>query len=184
MEILPLKIEGAFRIPLDVHHDSRGFFTRTYDEEAFTKKGLVTQWVQESHSFSAYKGTVRGLHFQTQPHAETKLVRAGLGSIFMVLLDLRKASTTFGMWESLTLSIEKPETLYAPKGLAMGMCTLADNSSLLYKMDTAYEPKSARTVRWNDPALSIPWPVENPVLSDKDKAAPLLKDFLSAEGAL
>jgi dTDP-4-dehydrorhamnose 3,5-epimerase len=184
MDLLPLKIDGAFRIVLAPQRDHRGFFIRTYDQDELTKRGLVTQWVQESHSFSAKKGTVRGLHFQLPPHAETKLVRAGQGSIFMVLLDLREGSPTFGSCDSLTLSIEKPELLYAPKGIAMGMCTLTDNCSLLYKMDTPYEPKSARTVRWNDPALAIPWPVEDPILSDKDKAAPLLKDFLALEGAL
>jgi len=184
MDLLPLKIDGAFRIVLDPHRDHRGFFIRTYDQDELMKQGLVTQWVQESHSFSAKKGTIRGLHFQLPPYAETKLVRAGQGSIFMVLLDLRQGSPTFGSWDSTNLSIEKPELLYAPKGIAMGMCTLTNDCSLLYKMDAPYEPKSTRTVRWNDPALAIPWPAENPILSDKDKGAPLLKDFLAVEGAL
>ncbi len=184
MEIVPLKIDGAFRIVLEVHRDERGFFTRTYDQAEMMKRGLVTQWVQESHSFSAKKGTIRGLHFQLPPQAETKLVRAGQGSIFMVLLDLRAGSKTFGSWESATICMEQPELLYAPKGIAMGMCTMTDNCSLLYKMDTFYEPKNARTVRWNDPVLAIPWPVKDPVISDKDKAAPLLKEFLAHEGAL
>ena len=184
MDLVPLKIDGAFRIVLDLHSDYRGFFIRTYDQDELMKRGLVTQWIQESHSFSAKKGTVRGLHFQVPPYAETKLVRAGQGSIFMVLLDLRAASSTFGRWDSVVLSIENPEVLYTPKGIALGMCTLTDNCSLLYKMDTPYEPKSARTVRWDDPALAIPWPVDNPILSDKDKVAPLLNDFLASEGAL
>ena len=184
MDLIPLKIEGAFRVVLNPHQDHRGFFIRTYDQDELMKRGLVTQWIQESHSFSAKKGTLRGLHFQLPPYAETKLVRAAQGSIYMVLLDLRAASATFCSWDSITLSIEKPELLYAPKGIAMGMCTLTDDSSLLYKMDTSYDPKSGRTVRWNDPELAIPWPVENPILSDKDKGAPLLKDFLAVEGAL
>jgi dTDP-4-dehydrorhamnose 3,5-epimerase len=184
MDFLPLKIDGAFRMVLDVHRDPRGFFFRTYDQEELKKRGLVTQWIQESHSFSAKRGTVRGLHFQLPPYAETKIVRAGQGSIFMVLLDLRAASSSFGRWDSVVLSIENPEFLYAPKGIAMGMCTLTNDCSLLYKMDTPYEPKSARTVRWNDPALAIPWPVENPILTDKDKTAPLLKEFLALEGAV
>jgi len=184
MDFLPLKIDGAFRIVLVPHQDHRGFLVRTYDQDEFKKRGLVTQWVQESHSFSAKKGTLRGLHFQRPPSAETKLVRAGQGSIYMVLLDLRADSPTFGIWDSTILSIEKPELLYAPKGIAMGMCTLTNDCSLLYKMDTPYDPKCSRAVRWNDPALPIPWPVEDPILSDKDKAAPLLKDFLAVEGAL
>lgn len=184
MDFIPLKIDGAFRIVLNPHRDHRGFFIRTYEQDELMKRGLVTQWLQESHSFSAKKGTIRGLHLQLPPYAETKLVRAAQGNIFMVLLDLRTASPTFGSWDSTVLSIEDPELLYAPKGLAMGMCTLTDDCSLLYKMDTPYEPKSARTVRWNDPSLAIPWPVENPILSDKDKTAPLFKDFLAVEGAL
>ena len=184
MDFLPLKIDGAYRIVLDPHQDHRGFFIRTYDQDELIKRGLVTQWVQESHSFSVKKATLRGLHFQLPPYAETKLVRAAQGSIYMVLLDLRAASRTFGLWDSTILSIDKPELLYAPKGIAMGMCTLTDDCSLLYKMDTAYEPKSARTVRWNDPTLAIPWPVQGPILSDKDKMAPLLKEFLAVEGAL
>jgi len=168
----------------ELRPDPRGFFIRTYDQEVLQRRGLVTQWVQESQSFSVQKGTVRGLHFQRPPFAETKIVRVGQGKVFIVLLDLRAGSRTFGSWDSLTLSIENPEFLYAPKGLAMGMCTLTDNCSLLYKMDTPYEPKSARTVRWNDPALAIPWPVDDPVLSDKDKVAPLLDEYLALEGAL
>jgi dTDP-4-dehydrorhamnose 3,5-epimerase len=184
MDLIPLKIEGAFRIALSLHSDPRGFFFRTYDQQELMKQGLVTQWIQESHSFSAKKGTVRGLHVQLPPYAETKIVRAGQGRIFMVLLDLRKASATFGSWDSVVLSIESPELLYTPKGIAMGMCTLTDNCSLLYKMDMPYEPKSARTIFWNDPTLAIPWPVENPILSDKDKVATSLKEFLAMEGAL
>ncbi len=184
MDLSPLKIAGAFRIILQPHHDTRGFFIRTYDQDELARHGLVTQWIQESHSFSAKKGTIRGLHVQVPPCAETKLVRAAQGSIYMVLLDLRKNSATFGSWDSTVLSIEKPELLYTPKGIAMGMCTLTDQCSLLYKMDTAYEPKNARTIRWNDPSLAIPWPAEHPILSDKDKAAPLLKDFLAQEVAL
>ena len=184
MDLIPLKIEGAFRVVLNPHQDHRCFFIRTYDQDELMKRGLVTQWIQESHSFSAKKGTLRGLHFQLPPYAETKLVRAAQGSIYMVLLDLRAGSPTFGRWDSVVLSIEKPELLYAPKGIATGMCTLTGNCSLLYKMDTPYDPKSARTVRWDDPALAIPWPADDPILSEKDKVAPLLKDFLALEGPL
>ena len=183
MKFSALKIPGAYLIGLEPHQDHRGFFVRTYDETPFKERGLVTNWVQESHSFSAKKGTLRGLHCQISPHAETKLVRAAHGNIYMVLLDLRENSPAFGSWDSVVLSIEKPELLYAPQGTAMGMCTLTDDCSLLYKIDTVYEPKSARAVRWNDPALAIPWPVNDPILSDKDKAAPLLKDFLPLKGA-
>ena len=185
MNIVPVKISGAFRIVLAPLRDHRGFFYRTYDRDVLAQHGLVTKWVQESHSFSAKKGTVRGLHFQHPPHAETKLVRAGQGRIFMVLFDLRAGSPTFGQWDSVVLSSDLPEQLYAPKGLAMGMCTLTDDCSLFYKMDTAYHSDSAHTIRWNDPDLDISWPLNGaPVVSEKDMSAPMLKEFLAREGAL
>lgn len=185
MELIPLKIDGAFRVVLALHCDYRGFFVRTYDEEVLAKHGLVTRWVQESHSFSEQKGTVRGLHFQCSPYAETKLVRVAQGRVFMVLVDLRAGSSTFGCWDSVELSIETPDLLYAPKGIAMGMCTLTDHCSLLYKMDIPYHQDSSRTIRWNDPDLNIPWPVEGAlIISDKDSTAPLLKDYLAKEGAV
>lgn len=185
MDIIPLKTVGAFRIILTPYRDQRGFFVRTYDREVLAHYGLVTEWVQESHSFSEKKGTVRGLHFQRPPHAETKLIRAAQGRIFMVLLDLREGSSTFGCWESVVLSIETPELLYAPKGLAMGMCTLTDNCSLLYKMDMQFHPESARSIRWNDPAIGIAWPLNGvSVISEKDAVAATLKEFLAQEGAL
>lgn len=185
MELAPLKISGAFRIALAPHCDQRGFLVRTYDKDVFARQGLVTEWVQESHSFSAKKGTVRGLHFQRPPYAETKLVRVAQGRIFLAFLDLRAGSATFGHWDSVVLSADAPELLYAPKGLAMGICTLTDDCSLLYKMDAAYHPESARTIRWDAPELGIPWPLDGvPVISDKDLAAPTLKEFLAHDGAL
>ncbi len=185
MELISLKIPGAFKAIPAPHRDERGFLVRTYDREIMARQGLVTDWVQEIHSFSAKKGTVRGLHFQRPPHSETKLVRAAQGRIFIVLLDLRDGSPTFGRWDSAVLSIENLEILYAPKGLAMGMCTLTNDCSLLYKMDTAYNPDSARTVRWDDPELGIVWPLSGaPVISEKDAKAPTLKEFLAHEDAL
>jgi dTDP-4-dehydrorhamnose 3,5-epimerase len=185
MVFVPIKISGAFRVVLAPLHDHRGFFYRTYDRDVLTQHGLVTKWVQESHSFSAKKGTVRGLHFQCQPYAETKLVRASQGQIFMVLLDLRAGSSTFGQWDSIVLSSDSPELLYAPKGLAMGMCTLTNDCSLLYKMDIAYHSESTRTIRWDDPFLRISWPLSGaPTISEKDMSAPMLKEYLAREGAL
>ncbi|NTV28860.1 MAG: dTDP-4-keto-6-deoxy-D-glucose epimerase [Candidatus Omnitrophica bacterium] len=185
MEFIPLKISGAYRVKLAPHHDHRGFLVRTYDKGPFVQRGLVSDWVQDIHSFSAKKGTVRGLHLQLPPHAETKLVRAGQGRIFMALLDLRAGSPTLGSWDSVVLSVDEPELLYAPKGLAMGMCTLTDNCSLLYKMDEEFHPESARTIRWDDPEAGIRWPLnDKPILSDKDMAAPTLKEFLASEGEL
>ncbi len=185
MQFIPLKIEGLYKVDLTPHHDHRGYFVRTYDKDAFAAQGLVSQWIQESHSFSSKKGTVRGMHFQRPPYAETKLVRIAQGKIFLGFLDLRQGSSTFGWCESVVLSMDNPQLLYIPKGLAMGMCTLLDNTTLLYKMDTPYHPESARTILWNDPQIDIPWPLEGePIVSSKDTDAPTLKAFLEGEGAL
>jgi dTDP-4-dehydrorhamnose 3,5-epimerase len=182
MQLLPLSIPGAFRVLLDTKFDARGFFVRTYDKAMFEQNNLVTNWIQESHSFSSKKGTLRGLHFQNPPHGETKLVRAAQGKIFIVLLDIRPESSSFGNWDHTEISLENNELLYVPKGIAMGMCTLTDNCSLLYKMDTEYRPESGRTIRWNDPELNIQWPVEsNPIISDKDRTAPLFREYLEQE---
>ncbi len=182
MQILPLSIPGAYRILLDPKTDPRGFFARTYDKAVFEQNGLVTSWVQENHSFSAKKGTVRGLHFQKSPYSETKLVRVAQGSIYVVLLDIRPESPMFGKWEGAEISAENSTMLYAPKGMAMGMCTLTDCCSLLYKMDAEYKPESARTIRWDDPELKIRWPLDQPpVLSDKDRSAPLFREYLKSE---
>lgn len=181
--LYPLSIPGAYRILLDLKDDPRGFFFRTYDKAIFEQNNLVTAWIQESHSFSRKKGTIRGLHFQEFPHGETKLVRAAQGRIFIVILDLRLESPSFGRWECDEISLENGVTLYVPKGVAMGMCTLTDNCSLLYKMDSEYKPESGRTIRWNDPALKIPWPEdENPVISDKDRDAPSFREYLEKKG--
>jgi dTDP-4-dehydrorhamnose 3,5-epimerase len=183
MNLIPLPISGAYRIQLDPFFDPRGFFVRTYDMAFFERHNLVTRWVQESHSFSSERGTIRGLHFQNPPYSETKLIRAAQGEIFMVLLDIRQKSPTFGTWTHVTISVENKELLYVPKGIAMGMCTLTDNCSLLYKMDTEYYPESARTIRWDDTLLKIPWPViDTPIISDKDRSAPTLQEYLKKEG--
>jgi len=183
MHLAPLPIHGAYRILLDPIYDSRGFFVRTYDRAVFEQHNLVADWIQESHSFSREKGTIRGLHFQIPPHSETKLVRAAQGKFFIVLLDIRPGISTFGSWTTAEISMENYELLYVPKGIAMGICTLIDNCSLLYKMDMEYHPESGRTIRWNDPKLKIPWPVEDtPIISDKDRTAPFFLEYLQQEG--
>jgi dTDP-4-dehydrorhamnose 3,5-epimerase len=178
MQIIERKIKGAFEIELEIHEDQRGFFMRTYDDALFQQHGLERQWVQENHSYSKQKGTIRGLHFQFPPHAETKLVRAVSGEIFMVFVDVRKNSSLFGHWDSVILSEQNKKMLYVPKGLALGMCTLTDHCTLLYKMSMYYTPQSQGTILWNDPALGIPWPASNPILSEKDAHAPSFKEFV------
>jgi len=178
MQIKKRKIKGAFEIGLEVHEDHRGFFMRTYDDNIFGQNGLEQHWVQENHSYSKKKGTIRGLHFQFPPNTETKLVRAVQGEIFMAFVDLRKDSPTFGKWDSLTISEDNKKMLYVPRGIALGMCTLADNSTLLYKMDNYYHPESQGAIKWDDPDLGIDWPVANPLLSERDSKAQSFKEFM------
>ncbi|MBD3313257.1 dTDP-4-dehydrorhamnose 3,5-epimerase [Candidatus Woesearchaeota archaeon] len=172
------KIKGVYDIDTEPHEDKRGFFMRTYDDKKFKDKGLNRDWVQENHSFSKHKNIIRGLHFQFKPHGETKLVRVVSGEIYVVFADLRKDSDTFGKWGSITLSKDNRKMLYAPKGIAMGICTMTENCALLYKMDNHYAPESQGAIRWNDPDLAIEWPIDDPILSERDSEAMSFKEFV------
>lgn len=178
------KFKGVFEIDLEPIEDNRGFFVRTYDDQVFKEHGLHQNWVQENHSYSKKRGTLRGLHFQLPPHAETKLVRVVSGEVYMAFVDLRKGLATFGQWDSLILSADNQKMLYLAKGLALGMCTLIDDCTLFYKMDNYYAPESQGTIRWDDPDIGIDWPVDNPILSEKDAKAKSLKEFVETHGGL
>jgi dTDP-4-dehydrorhamnose 3,5-epimerase len=159
--------------------DRRGFFSETYNEKAFVEAGIVQKFVQDNHVLSVDKGVVRGLHFQLPPFAQDKLVRVIRGSIFDVALDLRKASPTFGKWVSVVLSSEEWNQVLVPVGFAHGFCTLEPNAEVIYKVTNYYSVPHERGVLWNDPALEIPWPVQEDqaVLSDKDQVLPRLADL-------
>ena len=154
----------------------RGYFMRTYDCEIFAKLGLQTQWVQENQSMSVLQGTVRGLHFQRPPYAETKLVRALAGALFDVAVDLRQDSPTFGQHFAVELTAANHCCLYIPRGFAHGFCTLASNTIVAYKVDHAYSPHAEGGLFWNDPNLHIGWPIDNEPssISDKDRNWPTL----------
>ena len=184
MQIKEGKLKGVFEIDLEPLGDRRGFFMRTYDDKIFRSYGLHQNWVQENHSYSEMKGTLRGLHFQFPPHAETKLVRAVGGEIYMVFVDLRKDSPTFGQWGSITLSEDNKKMLYVPGGFALGMCTLTDHCTLLYKMGDYYAPESQGGIKWDDQDLGIEWPVDKPILSERDSEAPRFKEFKEKYGGL
>lgn len=184
MLIKERKLKGVFEIDLESQEDHRGFFMRTYDDTVFRDYGLHQNWVQENHSYSKKKGTLRGLHFQFPPHAETKLVRALGGEVCLVFVDLRKGLSTFGQWDSIILSEVNKKMLYIPKGLALGMCTLTDNCTLLYKMGDYYTPESQGVIKWDDPDIGIDWPVDNPILSEKDSGGGSFKEFVEAYGGL
>jgi len=176
MKVESLKLSGTFEVMLEPKGDHRGYFMRTYDREIFHEAGLTTDWVQENQSLSVEAHTLRGLHYQVPPHAETKLVRALSGRIMDVFLDLRAGSPTFGQWDCLELSSVKYNAVYIPRGFAHGFCTLTENCVISYKVDSFYAPEQESGVRWDDPDLAIPWPAAAPVLSERDKGLPLLKD--------
>ena len=179
MKIRPLKLDGAFELTFDPKYDERGYFMRVYDEAIFAEYGLVTGWVQENQSLSKRKGIIRGLHFQKPPHTDTKLVRVTRGAVYDVLVDLRKDSDTYCRWEAVILSEEKLNMVYVPKGFAHGFCSLTENVVVHYKVDQAYAPASDSGIRWDDKTWNIPWPTDDPYLSDKDEALPFFEAILS-----
>ncbi|HPR73716.1 MAG TPA: dTDP-4-dehydrorhamnose 3,5-epimerase [Bacteroidales bacterium] len=169
MEYREFEIKGLFEITLKPYVDERGFFMRIYDNDEFMKHKLHREWVQENHSRSERRGIIRGLHFQAEPFAETKLIRCIRGEIFDVAVDLRKGSETFGKWQGIILSEENRKMFFIPRGFAHGFCTLSDISEVVYKVDNFYSPEHERGLLWNDRDISINWPLKNPILSAKDQ---------------
>jgi dTDP-4-dehydrorhamnose 3,5-epimerase len=161
-------IPGAFLIDLEKRGDDRGFFARAFCEKEFTAHRLVTHFVQVNNSLSAQKGTLRGMHYQLAPKAETKLVRCIRGALYDLILDLRPGSATFAKSFGAELSAENRRMMYVPKGFAHGFITLADDTEAFYFVDEFYAPECERGVRWNDSRFSLSWPLAPVVLSDKD----------------
>ncbi len=157
-----------------MHRDVRGFFARTFDAQAFRAHGLADGFDQQSIAHNARAGTIRGLHYQTRPHGETKLVRATRGALFDVAVDLRAGSPTFGRWLGVRLDDKNRLALYIPEGFAHGYQTLEDDTEALYLIAGAYAPDSAGGVRFDDPTLAIAWPREVTALSNADGAWPTL----------
>lgn len=162
------KLKGAFVIEPERIEDERGFFARTFCRKEFEANGLNPNLVQCSVSFNKKKGTLRGMHYQTAPHEETKLVRCTRGSIYDVMLDLRPTSPTFKQWVSAELTEENQRMLYIPKGVAHGFQTLHDETEVLYQMSEFYSPEMARGVRWDDPSFTVQWPSKPLIVSRKD----------------
>ena len=153
--------------------DERGWFCESYNAERFAAAGITDRFVQDNHSFSARRGTLRGLHFQAHPHAQAKLVRCVAGAIWDVAVDLREGSPTRGRWVGARLTAEGGEQLYVPIGFAHGFVTLTEDVHVLYKASDVYAPQAEDSVRWDDPDLEIDWPLDGiePTLSDKDAVA-------------
>lgn len=177
MNIIETNISDLLIIEPKVFGDHRGWFMETYSEALFLKNGLDLKFVQDNQSYSSTRGTLRGLHYQLNPKAQTKLVRCTKGAIFDVAVDLRKDSSSFGKWFGIELTAENKRQLMVPKGFAHAFLTLTDNVEVQYKVDELYSPENDRSIIWNDPTVRIDWPTNiKPILSEKDQKAPLLKD--------
>ncbi|GGM31859.1 dTDP-4-dehydrorhamnose 3,5-epimerase [Paraliobacillus quinghaiensis] len=177
MKVIETSLEGVLIIEPKVFGDHRGWFMETYSDVKFSESGIELNFVQDNHSFSAAKGTLRGLHYQLNPKAQTKLVRCTQGAIFDVAVDIRKNSPSFGEWFGIELSVENKKQLLVPKGFAHAFITLTDNVEVQYKVDEIYSSENDRSILWNDPEISIKWPKDIiPILSEKDENAPQLKD--------
>lgn len=187
MKLIKTPVKDCFEIIIERLGDDRGYFARTFCERELAAAGLSIPLAQASISFSAQKGTTRGLHFQSHPAMESKLVQCLKGAIFDVMVDIRPGSPTFGHWYGAELSEENNTQLYSPKGFAHGFQTLTDNTLVSYHIDAFYDPDLTNGCAWNDPDIAIKWPIEPTVQSDRDLALPKLVDvpanFLLPYGA-
>ncbi|MDX6397170.1 MAG: dTDP-4-dehydrorhamnose 3,5-epimerase [Gaiellaceae bacterium] len=173
MIFTPLELDGAFVVDLELREDERGFFARTWAREEFEAHGLDPALEQCNLSFNHRRGTLRGLHFQREPHAEAKLIRCTRGAILDVIVDLRPDSSTHTQWIGVELSADNRRALYVPEGFAHGYQTLVDATETQYQVSEAYAPAAEGGVRWNDPAFGIEWPpADELVISDKDRSWP------------
>lgn len=173
MKFLKTDIKGVYIVEPTVFGDHRGWFMETFSDAKLKEQGLDLTFVQDNHSFSSQKGTLRGLHYQLAPKAQTKLVRCTRGIIFDVAVDIRKGSPTLGKWVGVELSAENKKQLLIPKGFAHGFMTLTDDVEVQYKVDELYSPECDRSILWNDPFIGITWPIDvTPILSAKDEKAP------------
>lgn len=171
-----LQIEDVILVTPKVFGDERGFFMETYQKSTFSENSINVEFVQDNHSKST-RGVLRGLHYQTNPKSQAKLVRCSRGKIFDVAVDLRKNSETFGKWVGEILSEDNKNMLYIPSGFAHGFVVLSDESELIYKASNEYSPENDRGIRWNDPDINIDWGIDfNPLISEKDSKQPFLKE--------
>ena len=180
MIFTPTELAGAFLIDVEPRRDERGFFARSYCDEEFRAQGIDAVFRQSSVSFNARRGTLRGMHFQADPHAEDKLVRCTAGSVFDVIVDLRPRSPTLRRWYATTLSAENRRSLFVPRGFAHGFISLLDATELLYMISAAHAPEFSRGFKWNDPAVGIAWPIDPVVVSARDAGYPPLADVPAA----
>lgn len=170
------EVTGAMVIEPDVFGDNRGWFMESYSKRKLAEVGIDVDFIQDNRSFSAEKGTLRGLHCQVNPTAQSKLLTCVHGEIMDVAVDIRKGSPTYMKWTSVILSGENKKSFFIPKGCLHGFVTLTDDVEVMYKVDEFYCPEDDRSVKFNDPEIGVEWRIDNPILSKKDISAPLLKD--------
>ncbi|GAB6194416.1 dTDP-4-dehydrorhamnose 3,5-epimerase [Desulfocastanea catecholica] len=176
MNITKTAVDGALLLEFQAYEDERGFFTRTFCAREFAKAGLPVNMVQANHAGSVARGTLRGLHYQMAPYEEAKLLRCIKGAVYDVVVDIRPASKTYGLWFGAELTASNRRMMFVPCGCAHGYLTLANDSEVYYLVSEFYESSAEKGVRWNDPAFNITWPItEDLIISEKDKVWPDFK---------
>lgn len=176
MKVIKTEIKDLLIIEPNVFGDSRGWFSESYNEKVFKENGINIVFKQDNHSYSKQKGVLRGLHFQNEPNAQTKLVRCTRGKIWDVAVDLRKSSPTYLKWIGIELTPENHKMFLIPQGFAHGFVTLEEDSEVQYKVDNLYNMNADRAIQYNDSDINVIWPLNIVILSEKDKKAPNLKD--------
>ena len=172
MKFIPTALAGVYVIEQERREDTRGFFARTFCRDEFAAHGLETAFVQCNTSYNKTRNTLRGMHYQADPHGEAKLVRCTRGAMFDVIVDVRPVSATYCQWVGVEITEDDGRMIYIPVGYAHGFQTLADDTEVFYQMSGMYVASAARGVRWNDPALGIRWPQSEPLVSERDAAYP------------
>lgn len=179
MQVEKTELDGVLILTPARHGDARGFFSESWNRRRMAEHGIEIDFIQDNHSFSSRVGTVRGLHFQAPPHAQAKLVRCGRGRLFDVAVDIRKGSPTWGRWVGVELSFDNGRQLLVPEGFLHGFVTREPDTEIIYKCSDYYAPECDGAVRFDDPDIGVDWGIaaDQAVLSDKDRTAPLLRDF-------
>lgn len=176
MEVKELGLPGVKLIVPTYFEDHRGYYCETYSKRTLKENGITDEFVQDNHFLSLKRGTIRGIHFQNEPYAQSKLIRCTRGSLLSIAVDLRKGSATYTKWTSVVLSAENRKQLYIPKGFGHACMSLQDMTEGQYKVDCLYMPEHDRAIVWNDPEIGIEWPDIKVIVSSKDKQAPQMKD--------
>lgn len=177
MKLEKTKLAGVVILTPDVFGDNRGFFMESWSKRKMEELGLHYDFVQDNHSSSTVKGTLRGIHFQKGEWCQAKLVRCTRGAVLDVAVDLRRTSLTYGQWVGVELSEENKKQFLIPRGFGHGFVTLTDHVEFMYKADNYYAPQADGGIRWNDPDIGVDWGVDNPILSEKDEKNPWFKDI-------